>query len=193
MNCNVIKDLLPLYIDECCSEESRKLISEHLENCPECKKSCAYMRKTCTSQPAPLPKADLKPISSWKASVLQSLALFIAFAVLAAGVLLEGNTPAGATNGLWAVAMIVPATGYLLSVSNWFFVRVYRSRKAFALCSGLVTLAITLAGYVWAYLHYTDGITLTSPLIWVGVGLSAIFCLLSGVLSNQYGKLLGRE
>lgn len=193
MNCNVIKDLLPLYIDECCSEESRKLISEHLESCPECTKSCAYMRKTYASHPTPLPKTELKPISSWKASVLQSLALFIAFAVLAAGVLLEGNTPAGASNGLWAVAMIVPATGYLLSVSNWFFVRVYKSRKAFALCSGLVTLAITLAGYVWAYLHYTDGITLTSPLIWVGVGLSAVFCLLSGVLSNQYGKLLGRE
>lgn len=193
MNCNVIKDLLPLYIDECCSEDSRTLISGHLENCPECKKAHDYMRKTYAAQPTPLPKIDLKAVSSWRASVLQSLALFIAFTILAAGVLLEGNTPAGITNGLWAVAMIVPATGYLLSVANWFFVRVYKSRKAFALCSGIVTLAITLAGYVWAYLHYTDGITLSSPLIWVGVGLSAVFCLLSGVLSNQYGKLLGRE
>lgn len=38
--CNVIRDLLPLYVDEVCSAESRKMIEEHLKECSECK---AYM------------------------------------------------------------------------------------------------------------------------------------------------------
>lgn len=38
--CNVIRDLLPLYVDEVCSVESRKMIEEHLKECSECK---AYM------------------------------------------------------------------------------------------------------------------------------------------------------
>jgi len=37
-NCNIIKDLLPLYIDNVCSEDSKKLIENHLKDCNECNK-----------------------------------------------------------------------------------------------------------------------------------------------------------
>lgn len=36
INCDVIHDLLPLYADEACSMESRKVVEEHLQECPEC-------------------------------------------------------------------------------------------------------------------------------------------------------------
>lgn len=36
--CEVIQDLLPLYIDNICSDVSRRMVSEHLESCNECKK-----------------------------------------------------------------------------------------------------------------------------------------------------------
>ncbi|MBQ3523447.1 MAG: zf-HC2 domain-containing protein [Clostridia bacterium] len=36
--CSLIKDLLPLYIDDVCSEDSVKIISNHLKNCSECNK-----------------------------------------------------------------------------------------------------------------------------------------------------------
>ena len=35
-DCDVIRDLLPLYADEVCSGTSRQLIEEHLQECPEC-------------------------------------------------------------------------------------------------------------------------------------------------------------
>ena len=38
LNCKVIEDLLPLYLDEVCSEESRQLVEEHLSECEECRK-----------------------------------------------------------------------------------------------------------------------------------------------------------
>ena len=34
--CEIIRDLLPLYADDVCSERSAQLIEEHLQNCPEC-------------------------------------------------------------------------------------------------------------------------------------------------------------
>ena len=34
--CDVIRDLLPLYTDEICSDKSREMIEEHLRECPEC-------------------------------------------------------------------------------------------------------------------------------------------------------------
>lgn len=36
LHCNVIKDLLPLYADQICSEESRGLVEEHLTDCKDC-------------------------------------------------------------------------------------------------------------------------------------------------------------
>jgi len=36
IKCEVIEDLLPLYIDEGCSRESKKLIKEHLDSCDSC-------------------------------------------------------------------------------------------------------------------------------------------------------------
>lgn len=35
--CNVIKDLLPLYHDGVCSDESRTIVEEHLQECSECR------------------------------------------------------------------------------------------------------------------------------------------------------------
>lgn len=37
-NCNIVKDLLPLYIDEVCSKESRELVEKHLSTCKNCRK-----------------------------------------------------------------------------------------------------------------------------------------------------------
>lgn len=37
-NCGIVHDLLPLYAENMCSEESRKAVADHLSECGECKK-----------------------------------------------------------------------------------------------------------------------------------------------------------
>lgn len=37
MNCDIIKDLLPLYCDGVCSEETSRAVEEHLTTCPVCR------------------------------------------------------------------------------------------------------------------------------------------------------------
>ena len=37
ISCDVIKDLLPLYKDDVCSEKSKDLIEEHLPECEDCR------------------------------------------------------------------------------------------------------------------------------------------------------------
>lgn len=36
-NCEIVKDLLPMYIDGLCSETSNKLVEQHLSTCTQCK------------------------------------------------------------------------------------------------------------------------------------------------------------
>ncbi|MEC1718430.1 zf-HC2 domain-containing protein [Schinkia azotoformans] len=45
MNCNIIKDLLPSYIDGICSDETIKLVEDHIKNCKECKVWLNRMQK----------------------------------------------------------------------------------------------------------------------------------------------------
>ena len=42
--CYLIKDLLPSYIDEICTDETNEIIKKHLEECPDCKKSYNLMK-----------------------------------------------------------------------------------------------------------------------------------------------------
>lgn len=44
INCNVARDLLPLYHDGVCSEDSRKLVEEHVASCPGCSEILRELR-----------------------------------------------------------------------------------------------------------------------------------------------------
>ena len=44
--CGVIRDLLPLYTEDLCSEESKALVESHLKNCPDCRSVKESMKKT---------------------------------------------------------------------------------------------------------------------------------------------------
>lgn len=37
MNCKIVQDLLPSYIDHTCSKETKQIIEEHIEGCCECR------------------------------------------------------------------------------------------------------------------------------------------------------------
>ena len=35
--CSIVKDLLPLYHDSVCSDETKRAVEEHLKTCPSCR------------------------------------------------------------------------------------------------------------------------------------------------------------
>ena len=45
ISCNIIEDLLPLYVDDMVSEDSRQLVEEHLKECTTCQKMMEEMKK----------------------------------------------------------------------------------------------------------------------------------------------------
>lgn len=44
--CDIIKDLLPSYVDEICSEASREWVEEHLKGCEDCKRTVEMLKNT---------------------------------------------------------------------------------------------------------------------------------------------------
>lgn len=46
ISCNVILDILPLYIDEAVSEDTKKLVEDHLSSCESCRREAAQMKNS---------------------------------------------------------------------------------------------------------------------------------------------------
>ncbi len=44
ITCDIINDLIPLYIDNLCTEDSRKLIEEHMKHCNKCSQKLEDMK-----------------------------------------------------------------------------------------------------------------------------------------------------
>ena len=215
MNCEIIKDLIPLYIDGCCSKESERAVEEHLNDCSECKKLFEEMKEPTDIIAASESLKAFSKINDWKASVLQSVLFFVSFGLIIIGVAAEayaGSDNLG--NGLFAFNLVVPATGFMLSLANWYFVRSYKNRKVFSDCSSLITLGITVGAYFWTAFHYEEmgfpelfielfkGVSLAGFfdalhgilfLLGGGIVLTVVFCVLSKILSCKFAEMLGKE
>ncbi len=61
ISCNVIKDLLPLYVDDVVSDDTKELVEEHISNCEGCREEAESMGKTLVI-PAESEGAQIKKI-----------------------------------------------------------------------------------------------------------------------------------
>ncbi len=85
MSCQVIRDLLPLYVDGALSDESRALVEAHLAECEDCKRELARMREEI-----PAPRGEepgvaeaLKGLNrALKRTKFKAIAIAVAAAVL---------------------------------------------------------------------------------------------------------------
>ena len=79
MRCEVILDLLPLYVDGDCSQGSKDLVEEHLKRCPKCMKQFDSMTKNVPIACVPNKDISLKRMfrKIWIGTVIVSLLLFI--------------------------------------------------------------------------------------------------------------------
>lgn len=96
ITCDVIQDLLPLYADECCSEQSKKIVEEHLAACEECQKKQRQFQDSLPEAKTENEKGNeakievkgirqgIRNINRWKIRGIVSLclALIFVFAVL---------------------------------------------------------------------------------------------------------------
>lgn len=85
MKCEIIRDLLPSYIEGLTSEESNRAIEDHLKNCPDCSKYLEEMRGKVDAPEIEMVDAkEIRPFKklkkrTWKAigaTVLICLLLF---------------------------------------------------------------------------------------------------------------------
>ena len=59
--CDIVQDLLPLYVDGCCTQSSRELVEEHLQECAACKQVFGEMTGDIPTPEEHQPEAEPVP------------------------------------------------------------------------------------------------------------------------------------
>lgn len=59
LKCEIVQDLLPMYVEDLVSEETKKMITSHLEECKDCQSVYSRMDKNIKITPV-VPKPDKK-------------------------------------------------------------------------------------------------------------------------------------
>ena len=72
LSCAVVQDLLPLYVDGVCSDESKHLVEAHLAECADCRALCTALKE---SEAETLFQADTKAVLKAHAKRQSKLAL----------------------------------------------------------------------------------------------------------------------
>ena len=115
--CNVVRDLFPSYIDKLTSEESNKIVEDHVAECEDCKNILHSMQEDSKKSNAPTEK-DVKEINFLKKNKRRNFrigiycaigALLCAFLVLCIRSFGEGMTLLGQEN--WHVDKITVENG----------------------------------------------------------------------------------
>ncbi|PYI52572.1 zf-HC2 domain-containing protein [Paenibacillus flagellatus] len=91
--CDIVKDLLPLYVDDVCSEASGRMIREHLAVCGDCKDEWEHLRSGFAVSPetADSSRSEIEVIKGisalWNRSMAKAFAKGVAITALSAAIL----------------------------------------------------------------------------------------------------------
>ena len=91
-SCKIIEDLLPMYHDGICSDESTALVEEHLRDCPNCRQVLASLRGEIELE-AMHPDNDLKPLKEIQQQIRREKKRFGRRNALIAAVLVMAMIP----------------------------------------------------------------------------------------------------
>lgn len=134
ISCQVIRDLLPLYHDGVCSDESRRLVERHLRDCPECRAELsAYGAETIKENNMNEAKLIQDTANKWKknkaaaffkgaliAALLCCAACIAAFNIIGSYVAADGTLvePFGFIPLVWLFALMALIFGVGLIIAR---------------------------------------------------------------------------
>lgn len=128
ITCNVIEDILPLYLENVISEDTKKIVNEHIDSCESCKKQLFDMTASTPVSPdiniVPIKKLKTRLFKKKIRTILASVTLALVIAIIVFSNLVVPRyypysanvvTLTGSEDGLLYVAFNDKVSGYGIS------------------------------------------------------------------------------
>lgn len=91
-SCKVIEDLLPLYCDNICSEDSKKIVEAHLEECVACRTQLGQMKEeaSISDQEQKEEINETVPLKKLKKKIKKKTLLILLITVICTAIIVTG-------------------------------------------------------------------------------------------------------
>ena len=113
-DCDVVRDLLPLYVDGACSEASRALVEEHVNACPACADMLAKLRNSACEDSLRQEAAAVMAPRKWRNRAFAASCALAGFLCVPACLLAAMAPGQGMGGGMW---MLLLAPSLLVETS----------------------------------------------------------------------------
>lgn len=88
MKCEIIRDLLPSYIDGLTSDESNFEVGEHIKGCSKCKVALEEMKAEISAENIEINKEKIRPFKKMNKKVIKAVLITLALCILAVSIYL---------------------------------------------------------------------------------------------------------
>lgn len=90
VTCSIVEDLLPLYMDGCCSKDSQQAVAEHMKTCEKCRETYRHLQsdlptianETTDMRSEEIARSLSKRIKKRKAAAVVFAVIFFVFAMI---------------------------------------------------------------------------------------------------------------
>lgn len=155
INCNIIRDLLPSYVDDICSKDSRCLIEEHIINCEQCRTQLGLLRDTALTDERGEQKriSYLKKVKKHYEKGIISL-VFLTLLLIGGFLYMVNHYGLVRSNALYIIFPLFPVAAYCLMPDNPLSDQ--RSKFSGILAAGSILASIMAIGYYsYAVLYFS--------------------------------------
>lgn len=159
--CNIIRDLLPLYAEKMVSDDTADFVEEHLQACPDCRKALAQINEP--QKPVWEPKQEVNPFEAFMKRIRKKTRM-VSGLLMMLGIFCGLGLTAGSE--MFYNSLLMPVIGGL----GYFL---FRWRAAY-----VVPLLLTAAGILTALFNKIRGLEtldLLSLLNWIGIYVLFVF------------------
>ena len=176
--CNIIRDLLPLYVEDMVSADSASFVNEHLSECPSCKAEYKNMKKTNAWETISVEQGDRKQLQKAFQGVKRKLWL-VYFGLTLVGLMIGLSLTSGME--LFYNVLIMPVIGVFgYVVFRW---------KATYIMPAILSVLIVIMNFV-NMLRGAEYFNLPSLLSWM-VTYAMLICVgivIAGLLHFAFKK-----
>ena len=155
VSCSIIEDLLPLYCDNICSEESKQMVEGHLRDCEHCAQMLRDLRaeSKISLQDKKINEQEGavlgKMARSWKKSLLKSFVKGITVAAVIFCVAFVAYYGLSVYQGSMVIPEQVEATGYRVSDTQMTF----KLQPVDGYCGGTIKSTVTENGNLYIAIY----------------------------------------
>ena len=162
LDCATIRDLLPLYVDDVVSKESRALISGHLATCESCKEEFIKMQSGMEAVRVNIDDAEIGALRDMKnkiyrdnviIAIISALVVFSVILIIIIGAAMK-NLGSEAVGFNWPLLIGVTAGGiFVNTIFGLYNLRITKRIKELTKAQTIIVLLLNIINTTHGFVH----------------------------------------